>query len=238
MAYFCLGPQFSYQSSPNNVYHIGKHQAANEYSFSGKISRAMFSCDTIPFELFLNFRILPSMVESRLRAAYLFDFNSQQFSNLARKEKQPLAYRGDGNTVEASDPVLVSTPSNHFQVTNGKHFKIGAVDYGFQTNLYTVSHVLKIKFSKFPKPGEREPVYTFLTDKTMPFVFGYDKKFTIGSAASKFTTPEINFILGTWYHIRFTFTRLDYVTPYLDCSVSVQVLEIAGAEYGHDLKCK
>ena len=200
---------------------------------------AMFRCETMPYQKMKNHNMVPLLQKARLKAVYLFDHDSQIFTNLARQEKQPLALRGDSDGVDASDPPLVTTPSNHFEVGAGQHFKIGAVNYHFDsTGFKPVAHVLKIKFLQFPAPGQREPIYTFLTDKTIEFVLGYDNKITMGSGTSKFTSPSINFALNTWYYLRFTLARMAYDERYFDCSASIQVEGIPGADYGGSLACK
>ena len=170
------------------------------------------------------------------KAIYFFDFLTQKFGNAFSFHKQPIAFVGSSEAVvSAEDPKMINFI---YRVSNGEFFTIGEVDYqwGSAWVMRPVTHVMKIKILALPQPGQKELIYTFLSDKTIPVSITHDKRFVVGSDSEVFTTKQFNFPLNQYIYLRLVYTRMKYTERYYDCSVEIGIL--GHGRDGGDLKCR
>ena len=180
--------------------------------------------------------IIPYSMIAVLKAAYYLDFVSQRFGNSLAKAKEPFVYLGATEAVEPDfDPKLVS---DHYRVSNGEFFTIGAVDYGWDSSWFMrpATHILKLRLVALPQRGQKELVYTFLSDKTLPISITYDRRFVVGEGSQVFTTKTFGVPLNQFFYLRLVYNRMLYTQRYYDCSVEIEV--IGYGRDGGDLKCK
>ena len=206
---------------------------------TGELKDVMVRCETIDNTgPILNHMILPYTSIAHNIASFLFDYDTQQFQNGLTIKKQPLVFRGVDETVESSnDPVWES--NNAFSVSNGQFFTVDGANYGWDAatvSMYVVTHIMKVKILTYPESGQKEVLYSFLTDKALPISLTYDKRFVVGSDNDVFTTKPFNIPLNQPIYIRMVYTRMRYTVRYFDCSVQIEVLGIG--EAGGDLRCK
>ena len=214
---------------------VGK-PSTGQTVFKGQLTLAVYKCGSIPTDFVSNYMILPYSLTAKQQSVHYFDFDSQRFANYISLQKEPFVYLGATKDVEATfDPKLVN---NYYRVSNQEFFTVGPIPYSWEAHwpIKIATHVLKVRFIALPKPGDKEPIYTFLSDKTMPISITHDKRFVFGTGTQIFTTKKINFPLNQFFYIRFVYARMAYTFRYYDCSVEVEV--VGHGRDGADLKCK
>ena len=196
----------------------------------------MFECKKIPTTLIVNYHIFPYLYRASLKAAYLFDFDAQEFVNAVSLAKQPFVTRGASDAVQSSDPAFTS--DKVYKISNGQYLQVGEIDYIWATpeNLYVVTHVLKVKFLALPTAPAKEPFYTFISDKTLEIKLTSDKRFDVGTGSLRFITPSYNFNVNQWYFFRIVYSRQYYDELLFHCSIEIEILGI-GSNGGY-IQCK
>ena len=195
----------------------------------------VIKCETIPDTEISNYMILPYSMIGLHRAAYFLDLDIQRFSNPIHVHKEPVAYLGTSVAVESSDPKRVN---GVYTVSNGEFFTIGDVDYAWGADwvMRPVTHIVRLKILALPPTGQKEMIYTFLSDKELPIYLTHDKRFVVGSGDQTFTTKVLGFPTNEFIYLRFVYTRMKYTERYYDCSVEVSIFGVG--KDGTDLKCK
>ena len=204
--------------------------------FTGQLQLGVYMCTTIPTAGFSNYMILPYTTTGRQISAHYFDFASQRFSNFLGLQKEPIAYLGTSVAVEDNfDPKLVN---NYYRISNQQFISIGPIPYNWPSNwiIKAATHIMKVRLVALPKPGDKEPIYTFLSDKTMPISITSDKRFVVGTGTQVFTTKQFNIPLNQFFYLRIVYSRTPYHLRFYDCSVEIEV--VGFGRDGGDLKCK
>ena len=101
-----LAVPFAFETS-DNKFTFGKSWKPADVSFAGTLESYVIGCNPIGKENFQLWRMLPFAHKTVLENFYIFDKNSQIFTNYLGLEKQPLVYMGSSKQVEATrDPVF------------------------------------------------------------------------------------------------------------------------------------
>ena len=241
---YLLAIPFAYEASPNNKVYYGKDWEADEYSINGKIGNTLITCDTIGYQNFHTWRIIPMVHFAEPRGFYMFDYDSQEFANMAYSSKTPIVTRGETTAVEASDPELVS--NNHYEIKNGQYFNVHKTFHkplAYEVH-WSYTHILRIKIRRLPKYGDFEPIYHFITDTAFQLQINWEGKLRIyGDENNWFSIegPELqvsssfSYLLMTWSKGNWQGSTNSSPSEY-QCGVMIRI--DSGEPHGGHMRCK
>ena len=230
-----LAQAFSFESAANkDKFWFGKKWVNKELSFFGDLFTYTIACDLNGFNNLETWQIVPYVVPAKLRTFYLFDTDTQFYTNYVSAKKQPLVYRGTNANTEASDPAF---SGGLLSLGAGKQLNQGAVDFDFSVSpLNVTTSMMKVKLNTLPAASTFGDLMTILTDKTIRIQVGSDGGFRLQSSQTIYESKAIKMQTGVWYWMKVIFVRGARYDLYFDCSVSVEVLGLG--EEGSTFSCK